>query len=119
MGKNRLIFQWPSLISLILLFICAALDCHAQGRPAAPRSTNYVVKVIEGRVEIARDRSQRFDRAEVNDPLFAGDRVRVAPKSQLIIQRTDQSIYRFDAKTEFQVPDLKPGDAPSAAIRLL
>src|SRR5258706_2762519 len=119
MGKNFLILRWPALIGLIALFSWSEINLRAQTRSDGGQITNYVIIVVEGRVEIARAGSQTFDLARTNSPLLVGDRVRIGPKSQVTIRRRDESIYRFHEKTEFQVLPAKTAAATSPTVRLL
>ncbi len=104
---------------MIALFICSSPNIWAQNRNTRGPLTNYVIIVIEGRVEVARSGSQVFDLARTNQALFIGDRVRIGPKSQLTIRRSDQSIYRFYEKAEFQVAAPKTAGSTSPTVRLM
>jgi Tfp pilus assembly protein PilF len=118
MGKQYFIFWRRALILLIAMAVGSGALSRAQSRGPA-QQTNYVIVVIVGHVEVARAGSQTFDLARTNSPLFVGDRVRIGPESELTIRRTDQSVYRFDEKTEFEVLAPKNAAAISPTVRLL
>ena len=119
MEKKPLILRWPGIISLLALLILSAVDLSAQTRKAPTLVTNYTIKVIKGQVQVKRARSETWDPAYTNQVLFVDDRVRVGPKSQLTIQSADQSSYRLDEKTEFQVVSPKTPAQKSTTMRLI
>ena len=67
------------------------------------QTATYLVESIEGTVMVARAGAQRFDPVQKGWILEVGDRVRVGPKSQLVVRRADQSTYRFDEESEFRI----------------
>src|SRR5262249_29725744 len=119
MWKCNSILRWSRLVSLTGLLTCisATLNTQAQTNTIAP--TKYLIVVLKGNVQLARAGSHTFDPARTNQSLFIGDHVRVGPESQLTIRRGDQSVYRFDEKTDFYIQGPRTASSPRASFRLL
>lgn len=102
------ILRWVAVTGGVGLLVTFLPHARAQ-TGTAPAEANIVVLVVRGTVEYTPKGGQRWVLLHPNDTLAAGDRVRVGPRSQLGLRFADQSIARFDEKTEFEL------QAPAAA----
>src|SRR5687768_8593872 len=116
MEKKPLILRWPGIISVLALLILSVPNLSAQPRTAPPRVTNYTIMVIEGQVLLRRFGAQQSDPAQTNQALFKGDVVQVGPRSRLTIRRADQSTFRFDENTQFEVREPKTPAQQSTTV---
>src|SRR5262245_35520810 len=117
MWNGNSILRWRATLVVISLFLCAPPPAQAQESPLG--EGEYMVVVIKGKVDIARRGSGTFDPASLNQRLYVGDHVRIGVESQLTMRRGDQSIYRFNEKTEFQIQGPRTATSPRASFRLL
>ncbi|HEY6227408.1 MAG TPA: FecR domain-containing protein, partial [Verrucomicrobiae bacterium] len=119
MRKQYCISRWPVFIFLIAWGLWSGATLRAQPRAATGPAGQYKVMVVEGLVEIARAGSQTFDAIQINSWLYIGDRVRIGPNGKLTIQRLDNSVYRFDKKTEFVILAPRSTASTSPAMQVL
>lgn len=109
MWNDLLFTHWVRVACVVLLIALGEKLC-VQGVPAVESTTNIVILVIEGKVEVSRAGSQAWDPAYTNQVLQTGDRVRTRERSQVTLRLADESIVRFNEKADFQI---QPSAAPS------
>src|SRR5262245_1516084 len=90
-----------------------------QARAQNASATNVVVLLaFEGRVEVSRASSIRWDPARTNQVLDPGDRIRTGADSRATLRMFDLSVMRLDQETVLEL-EAPPEPEPSIFVHLV
>jgi len=70
----------------------------------APAANQFMVVELEGKVDVMRSGSAFWDRADTNQVLAAGDRLRTGDSSRAVLRASNLTLLRLDSRSFFEVP---------------
>jgi len=102
------------LTSAVTIALWCLLAASASAQKAATRASmlsNVVVLEMEGMVEAAKWRAAAWEKAQTNQVLLPGDRLRTGARSRAVVRMSDLSTLRLGEFSQIEIP--RPEEADS------